>query len=174
MEPRLRLFVPPDERADGYKGPVSSDLQEKRVTVYSWHGKKYDVKGAKLSTLKDAWIEAGARQFKHQWTRKSIFVKKDAAGFLPSEECPPHIDGKAIDASSLLAVDLHGMRKEIREAQRLDPDLSQITAVLETRPAGEFLAAPRGDLHKVRTRLPTTNFQLMVSCCRRRITETYK
>lgn len=139
VEPRLKLYVPPALRAPEEGGPVADDLKE------------YELKGAKIVPLKDSWAEAGARALKHRWTGRTIFLKKGSPSALPGEgDMPAHIDGQAFEASSLLAADLHGMRKELKEAQRKDPALTQLISLLEKRPAGEYLVNPRSELRKVR------------------------
>ena len=66
---------------------------------------------------------------------------------------PLMLDGKVADATALLSADLHGMRAELGEAQRKDPSLREIIAVLERKPAGESVAAPRGgDFRRARAR----------------------
>ena len=154
--PRTRLFVPEEleeaARPSGY--PAVDSLQDLRYTVYSRHGGKYAKTGAKLITLTDIWPEASTRALKHQWTGKTLFLKKGAASSLSVEgDKPLALDGKIADATALLSANLHGLRAELGEAQRQDPSLREIIAVLERQPAGKAVAAPRGgDFKRARAR----------------------
>ena len=105
-------------------------------------------------TLTDQWQEAGTRALKQQWTGKAIFLKSGSVVSYPVEcDRPLMLDGKLAHATALLSSELHGMRAELGEAQRKDPSLREIIAVLDRKPAGEAEAAPRGgDFRRARTR----------------------
>ncbi|CAE8623312.1 unnamed protein product, partial [Polarella glacialis] len=145
ITPRVVLFTPADD--DVGSGPALATLKDVRLTEVKTVG------SADTRAHRDNWREVGSRGLKKQWTGRTVFAKA-ASLAAPQAEAPLHASGAEVSADGIGAVsaELHSMREEMKAAQRLDPSLIQIISQLEGKPAGTFLAAPRSDLHKVKTR----------------------
>jgi hypothetical protein len=70
--------------------------------------------------------------------------------------------GKTVDPASpaALRASLAGLRSELAKAQRLDPKLNEIIQHLRGKPAGEYLAEPRGPAGKQKVRRRALQFRL--------------
>ena len=157
--PRSTLFLP--HQADGAKfseGPDPDMLKDTRMTEVVF------ADGTK-QVIKDNWREVGGKTLKRLWTGKSIFIKlgavaAPAAVAAAAPEVPVHVDGQPVAAGSAaaLSADLHSMRKELIAAQRSDPRLKEIIGVLERKPLGSFLAAPRVEGKRAQAR--SDNYKL--------------
>ena len=82
-----------------------------------------------------------------------FFDSFSSASYPVEGDRPLMLGGKLADAIALLSSEWHGMWAELGEAQRKDPSLREIIAILERKPAGEAVAAPRGgDLKRAQAR----------------------
>jgi hypothetical protein len=146
VEKRTDLFVPLVDGQPFADGPKAEDLRSSRRTEVNFDNGEHSV-------YKDDWRANGSKRVKRFWTGRTLLLKV-AALTTGEVEVPPHVDGQEVADGSgeSVSLQLGSMRDELMIAQRRDPRLAEIIAVLEKKPAGEFLAAPRRDMHRTKVR----------------------
>ena len=139
--PRLKCYDPTVETIEG--GPAPDQLTDQRET----HA-KFEGDGGWDTRLHNWRDKAYARaSLKRRWTGKSIFYRKD----VPAEA--PTASAAADGTAPPLAPALAGLRAQLKDAQRKDPELAAIAELLKKTPVGQFLPEPRSATAKKLKRL---------------------
>jgi hypothetical protein len=129
---------------------LGSEFDDLREFCYAFF--KKDGKGQE-PCQKDNWREIGAKSMKKRWTGRTVFMKASSLSVVPLEY-PLHATGEIVIAgtAAALSAEFSGLWLELKIVQRLDPRLYENICLLEKKPLGEYLAAPRADAHKVKVR----------------------